>query len=81
MFGAVFEEEAVADRLIADAIADEQVIGAMDGDPAIARIPNARADDAAAAHGVAHQMKMNGVFAEQTFFAQVAKFCIGNATA
>src|SRR3954447_20716661 len=35
---AVLEEEPVADALIADAVADDQIIGAVDRDPAIAAV-------------------------------------------
>src|ERR1043166_7550432 len=69
----------MADRLVADAIAHQQIVRAMNGDPAIARIPNARAEHATAAHRVAHQMKVNRIFAEQAFLAQVAELRVRNS--
>src|SRR5262249_3166951 len=46
--GAVFEEEAMAETLVADAVADHEVIGAMDGQPAIVAVPDGGADYRAA---------------------------------
>ncbi len=40
--GAVLQEEAVADALVADAVADDEVVGAVDGEPAIVRCPRSR---------------------------------------
>src|SRR5262249_34929745 len=43
--GAVLQEEAMALAAVADAIANHQVIRAVDGQPAIAAVPNRRPDD------------------------------------
>src|SRR5262249_50759258 len=40
--GAVFQEEAVADALVADTIADDEVVGAVDRKPAVAAVPDRR---------------------------------------
>src|SRR5437870_13663927 len=50
-FGAVLEKEAVAEALVADAIADDEVVGAVDGKPAVVAVPDAGTDHVAAAHG------------------------------
>ena len=69
----------MAARLVADAIADEQVVGAVDGDPAVVGIPDARAEHAAAAHGVAHEVEVDGVFAEHAVLAQVPELRVAEA--
>ena len=51
LLGAVFEKIPMADALISDAIANEQIVGSMNRHETIARIPDAGADDSAAAHG------------------------------
>ena len=79
LLGRVFEKEAVAARPVADAIAHEQMVGAVDGDPAVVRIPDARAEHAAAAHGVAHEVKMDRVFAEHAAFAEVPELRVADA--
>ena len=56
--GAVFQEEAVADALVADAVADDEVVRAVDREPAVVAVPDRGADDGAAAHRVAAQVEV-----------------------
>src|SRR5262249_41641381 len=76
--GAVFEEEAVAQAAVADAIADDEVVGAVDGEPAIAAIPDRGAQDVAAAHGVADQVIVQAVTAEDAGFAKAAELGVAD---
>src|SRR5262249_47620936 len=61
-----------------DAVAHEQIVRAMNGNPAIVRIPDARAEHAAAAHRVAHEMEMDRVLAEHALLAEMAELRVGN---
>ena len=76
--GAVLQEEPVPDRLIADAVADDQVVRAVDGDPAVAAVPDRGADDRAAAHRVAEAVEVEAVLAEHPLLAQVAELGVGD---
>src|SRR5207244_10886352 len=49
----VLQEVAVPDRLKTHAIADDEVMGAVDRDPAVAAIPDRCALDITSAHGIA----------------------------
>ena len=75
----VLHKVAVSARAVAHAIAHDEVVGAVDGDPAVVGIPDARARHTAAAHRVAHQVKVDGVFPEHAFFAEVAKLRVADA--
>ena len=80
LLGRVFEEKAVPARLVADAIPDEQMVGAVDGDPAVVRIPDARAEHAAAAHRIAHEMEVNRILAQHALFAEMPELRITDAS-
>ena len=54
----------MADALVADAIANDEVVRAVDGDPAVVAVPDRCADDGAAAHRVANEVEVNRVSAE-----------------
>ena len=75
---AVFEEIAVADALVADVIADHEVVGAVNRDPAVVAIPDRRADDGAAAHRAADQVEVDAVAALHVLLAQVAKLGVAD---
>src|SRR5262249_49013661 len=45
--GAVLHEETMPDALVADAVADHEVVGPMDGEPAVVAVPDRGADDGA----------------------------------
>ena len=77
-FGAVFQKEAVPDALVADAIADDQIIRAVNRQPAIGAIPNRRPDDRAAAHRVADEMKMKRIAAQHIFLAEMPKLRVAD---
>ncbi len=77
--GAVFQEVAVADALVADAVADDEVLRAVDGDPAVVRIDDRHAQHAAAAHRVADQVEVDRVAAEHAFLAEVGEAGIADA--
>ena len=79
LLGGVFEEEAVAARLVADAIANQQVVGAVDRDPAVVRIPDAGAEHAAAAHRVAHEVEVDRILAEHALLAEVPELGVADA--
>ena len=74
--GAVLQEEPVPDRLVADAVAHDQVVRAVDRDPAVAAVPDRGADDRAAAHRVAEAVEVQAVLAEHALLAQVAELGI-----
>ena len=76
--GAILEEEPVTDRLVADAVADDQVVGPVDRDPAVAAVPERRPDDGAAAHRVAGQVEVEAVLAEDPLLAQVAELGVAD---
>jgi hypothetical protein len=78
--GAVFQEVAVADALVADAVADHQVLRAVDRDPAVVRIDDRRADHAAAAHRVASKVEVDRVAAQHPFLAQVSEPGVADAS-
>ena len=61
----------MADRPEADAVAHDQIFGAVDRDPAIVRIDDGGAEHAAAAHGVGDAMEVNRVTAEHPFLAEM----------
>ena len=79
LLGPILEEEAVAARLVADAIAHEQMVGAVKGDPAVVGVPDARAEHAAAAHGVAHEVEVDRVFTEHAVLAQMPELRVAEA--
>jgi hypothetical protein len=79
LLGAILEEEAVPDALVADAIAHEQVIGCVDGEPAVGGVPDGGADHSRPAHAVADQVEVDGVLAEDAFFAEVAELGVRDA--
>ena len=79
LLGGVLEEIAVADGLVTDVVAHHEEVGAVNREPAIVRIPNARAGHAAAAHRVAHEMKVNRVFAEHALFAEMTELGVTDA--
>src|SRR5439155_14355894 len=72
-FGAVLEKEAVAEALVADAIAHDEVVRAVDGKPAVVAVPDAGADHVAAAHAVADEVIVQGVTAENFLLAEMAE--------
>src|SRR4051812_25770254 len=76
--GAVFEVVAVANALIADAIADDEKVGPVNGDPAIVAIPDRGAEDIAAAHRVADEVIVNGISAQDVFLAEMAKLRVAD---
>src|SRR5262249_7189583 len=75
---AVLAEKAVALALVADTVADDEVVGAVDGQPAVVAVPDGGADHRAAAHAVADKMEMETVAAEYAFLAQVAELGIAD---
>ena len=50
----------------------------MDGQPAIAAVPDRSADDVAAAHRVADQVKVQGVAAQHAFLAEMAELGVAD---
>src|SRR5262249_32262210 len=76
--GPVFEEEAGAEAPVADAVADHQVVGAVDCQPAIATVPDRCADDGAAAHGVAAQVIVKTVLAEDSLLAEMTELSVAD---
>src|SRR5262249_48706114 len=58
---------------IADAIAHDQVLRAVDGDPAVVGIDDGDAEHAAAAHRVADQVIVNGVATQDAFLAKMGE--------
>ncbi len=71
----------MADALVADAIADDEVVGAVDRHPAVAAVPDRRADHGAAAHRVGGEVVVDRVFAEDALLAEVAKFGVADRAA
>ena len=78
-FGGVLQEEAVADALVADTVADDEEVRAVDGHPAIVRIDDRDADDAAAAHRVADQVVVDGIAPQHAFLAQMGEAGVADA--
>ena len=79
--GAVFHEEPVPGAAVTDAIADDEIFGAVDRHPAIARIDDRDAQHLAAAHGVADEMEMDRVAAEHAFLAEMCEAGVADAAA
>src|SRR5262249_53767716 len=63
---------------VADAVADHQVVGAVDGQPAVAAVPNRGAEDVTAAHRVAAQVEVQAVAAEYAGLAEVAELGVAD---
>src|SRR5262249_36455101 len=63
---------------VADVVARHQVVGAVDGQPAVAAVPDGGADDVAAAHRVAAEVVVQGIAAEDAFLAQVAELRVAD---
>jgi hypothetical protein len=76
--GAVLEEKAVPLAPVADAVADHQVIGAVNGQPAVVAVMDACADHRAAAHRVAAKVVVQAVAAEHALLAQVAELGVAD---
>src|SRR5262249_40440771 len=70
--------ETVAEALVADAVAHDEVVGAVDGEPAIVAVPDRGADDRAAAHRVADEGIVQGIAAEDVFLAEMAKLSVAD---
>ena len=71
--GAVFEEEPVPGAPVADVVTDDEVVGAVDREPAVAAVPDRVADRRAAAHRVTAEVVVQGVAAEHARLAEVAE--------
>ena len=69
----------MADRLVADVVADDEIVGAVNGDPTIVAVPDRAALDVAAAHGVAGEMKVDGVATEDVFLAEMTELGVAEA--
>src|SRR5439155_18678860 len=70
----VLEKEAVADALVADVITSDEVIGAVNGQPAVVAVPDRVTDDRAAAHRVAAEVEVQRIAAEDALLAEVPEF-------
>src|SRR5581483_4500099 len=77
-FRAVLEEKPVADAVIADAIAHDEIVGAVHGEPAVLAVPQRCADDGAAAHRIAHQMEVQHVAAKRAALAETAELGVAD---
>src|SRR5262249_60607150 len=55
-----------------------EVVRAVDRQPAVARVPDRGADHRAAAHGVADKVIVQAVAAEHAFFAEPAEFGVAD---
>lgn len=78
---AILQKEAVPHAAKTHAVAHDEIIRRVDRDETVAAVPDACADDAAAAHRVTAIMEMDRVAAKDLFFAEVAELCIGNRPA
>src|SRR5207302_1045020 len=79
-FGAVFEEKAMADAVVAHAVADHQIVSAVDGEPAVSAVPDRSADDGTAPHRIADQMKVEAVTTQDSALAEVAEFGVADGS-
>src|SRR5262249_58135652 len=77
--GGILQEEAVAEALVADAVADDEEMRAVDGYPAIVRIDDCDADDAAAAHRRATKMVVDGITPQHAFLPEMGETGITDA--
>ena len=75
----IFHEEAVADRSVTHAVAHHQVVGAVDGDEAVGRIPDRSPNHAAAPVGGAHHVIVDRIASQHPFLAQMGEFRIADA--
>src|SRR2546427_447633 len=78
LLGAVFQVEAVSDALIADTVTHHQVVGPVDGEPAVAAVPDRGANHGAAAHRAADEVEVEAVAAEHALLAQVTELGVAD---
>jgi len=66
--------------IVQDAVAHDEVVGAVDREPAIVAVVDARADHGTAAHRVAAQVIVDRVTAQRAFLAEVAELGVADRT-
>src|SRR5262249_45893165 len=63
----------MSDALVTHAIPNDEIIGPVNGNPAIVAVPDRGTHHGSAAHGVPRQVVVQGISAQDAAFAQMAK--------
>lgn len=74
--GTIFEEVAMPNGLVANAITNDEILGAVNRHPTVMAIPDAGPDDRTAPHAILAEMEVDGVFAQHILLAQVPELRI-----